>query len=180
VTTFSHAQLEDLWTHQGGPASEANVAAAIAQAESAGDSTRIANTAYPSRPGYHAPPPRSSPEYSVGLWQINLLAHPQYGEAELLDPDANARAAITISRRGADFSAWTTYENGEYRQFLAADTSTGGGSDGGVAAADKIAAQAHRGWHAINLAFSRSLPASIYHSERTGAATAARLARRRK
>src|ERR1700691_1483328 len=51
------------------------VAAAVALAESSGD-----------------PNARGDPTLgvSVGLWQVNLKAHPNYTQAQLLDPQTNA------------------------------------------------------------------------------------------
>lgn len=60
---------------------------------------------------------RSSKEWSVGLWQINLYAHPMYSAAQMKDPKQNARAALQISRGGTDWSQWSTYVNGAYHAF---------------------------------------------------------------
>jgi hypothetical protein len=180
LTQFSHDQLEALWVNAGGPDNYADVAAAIAEAESSGDSTRINNTAYPSKPNYSPPKPGNKPEYSVGLWQVNIYVFKQYTEAQMLDPAKNAAAAVAISDHGVNFNPWTTFKNGAYLGHLT------GVSPGGTItftpgpSGDTAAAQAHRGWHQINLALSRSLPSAIFHSERLGASTAALLARRRK
>lgn len=50
------------------------------------------------------------PDHSIGLWQINQLAHKgKYGsDAALTDPDTNARAAWKISGGGKNFSPWST------------------------------------------------------------------------
>jgi Lysozyme like domain len=77
------------------------LAAAIAFAESGGVPGAIA---------------RSAVEYSVGLWQINLMAHP-FTEAAMKDPRKNAAAAFQISKGGRDWSPWTAYMSGQYRQF---------------------------------------------------------------
>jgi hypothetical protein len=122
VTVYNQGQLEGLWDAAGGDATAAEVAAAIAQAESSGDSAAINNTAYPDQPGYTEPAEGEPPAFAVGLWQINILAHPEYTEAEMLDPDQNAAAAVAISDDGTDFSPWVTYTNGAYQQYL-----TGGG-----------------------------------------------------
>jgi soluble lytic murein transglycosylase-like protein len=55
---------------------------------------------------------------SYGLWQINSKAHPQYSVAMLFDPAYNARAAFEISKGGNDWSPWTTFRTGAYRQYL--------------------------------------------------------------
>lgn len=180
MTIFNHDGLEQLWEHADGPADEADLAAAIAQAESGGDSTKILNTAYPSRPHYQHPPAGALPEYSVGLWQVNLIAWPQFGEAELLDPAGNARAAVTISRTRRGFLNWTTFKHGTYEKYLTSSTTTSGSAPAGDDSADTKAPQTLRGWHEINLTLSRRLPASVFTSERLGYRTAANLARRRK
>lgn len=59
---------------------------------------------------------RSSREYSVGLWQINTRVHP-YSVDAMKDPLKNAAAAMQISNGGTDWSPWTTYKTGAYKQF---------------------------------------------------------------
>lgn len=59
---------------------------------------------------------RSSREYSVGLWQINTMAHP-YSVLDMKDPLKNAAAAFKISKGGRDWKPWTVYNNGRYRTF---------------------------------------------------------------
>lgn len=110
--------LEALWIQAGGTPGTADVASAIALAESKGDTAAIDNTNYPRRPNYHPAPPGSSKEFSVGLWQINLLAHPTYTQADMLVALKNAQAAVAISNKGADFGAWSTYTNHAYRAYL--------------------------------------------------------------
>lgn len=53
----------------------------------------------------------------VGLWQINLRAHPQYTQAQMLDPQQNAGAMSSISKTGTDWSAWSTFRSGAYKSF---------------------------------------------------------------
>lgn len=115
---YTHLQLEQIWELADGLPQFADVAAAVAQAESSGDPKRINNTAHPNRPGYKKPGKGAQPEYSVGLWQINMLAHPTYAEKALLDPLQNAGAAADISNDGGNWSPWSTYTSGAYRQFL--------------------------------------------------------------
>lgn len=55
---------------------------------------------------------------SVGLWQINLRAHPEYNADELKDPQANANAAYAIYvAAGYSFRPWSTYKNGAFNQY---------------------------------------------------------------
>jgi len=79
------------------------LAAAIAMAESGGVPNALANT------------PR---EYSVGLWQINLRAHPQWTREEMADPEQNARAAFILSNGGVDWSPWSAFKSGAYKRYL--------------------------------------------------------------
>lgn len=142
MATLSLIELEALWDQAGGLPSAAPVAAAIAMAESSGVTTVIANTAYPRRAGYHAPSPGAQKEYSVGLWQINLLAHPQYTEAQMLDPAKNAAAAIAISGNGSDFGPWSTYTSGAYKAFLISTQAAAslGAAKGAAAGKPKVTA----------------------------------------
>lgn len=76
------------------------IAVAIAYAESAGDPNAIGDLDL---------------GVSVGLWQINLEAHPEYTQEQLLDPQQNANAAYAVySAAGNSFSPWTTFRNGAY------------------------------------------------------------------
>jgi hypothetical protein len=78
------------------------LAAAVAMAESGGN-----------------PEAFGDPQFggSVGLWQINLPAHPNYDPSSLTDPTYNAHAAFDISSGGTNWNPWTTYRTGAYLQF---------------------------------------------------------------
>jgi Lysozyme like domain len=176
VTVYVYAELAGLWIEAGGPGADAATAAAIAEAESGGDSTKIDNTAYPNLPGYHPPGKHATPEYSIGLWQINLLAHPQYTVSQMLDPLENARAAVAISKDGTDFGPWTTYIHGTYHKYLQANFTpqspgaTGGGvtSSGGLSdalAASVTATGAHGGWADLRNTTNRHLPTQLARSQ---------------
>lgn len=90
----------------------ARTMAAIGMAESSGDPTARALTKY---------------EDSRGLYQINLMAHPQYKGIDMSDPYENAKAAYEVSNGGTNFRPWTMYTNGGYQQYL-----DGGGVTGGA------------------------------------------------
>jgi hypothetical protein len=82
------------------------IAVAVALAESGGNSDTV-NT-------------NKDGSKDVGLWQINLKAHPEYTQAELLDPFKNAAAMAKISSQGNNWAAWTgTVPNGKYKAHLA-------------------------------------------------------------
>jgi hypothetical protein len=90
-------QLQQLATSVGFP--DPGLAAAVAMAESGGDPSAYGDAQYGG---------------SVGLWQINLPAHPEYTAAELDDPTTNARAVYAISSGGTNWEPWTTYRTGAY------------------------------------------------------------------
>jgi len=94
-------QLRELAKSVGFADDQLDTAAAVALAESGGDPLALNVVTNPA-PGF-------LPERSVGLWQINTLAHPEYKEPALYDPAENARAAFVISHGGTNWSHWTTY-----------------------------------------------------------------------
>ena len=81
------------------------VAAAIALAESSGD---------PLARGVNRKP-RS---IDRGLFQINDRWHPEVSDRCAYDARCNAEAALEISKGGRDWTAWSTWHNGAYKQFL--------------------------------------------------------------
>lgn len=94
---------------------KARIAAAIAMAESGGNATQITN---------------DSDDYSFGLWQINMKGtmgptrRALYGlskNEDLLDPATNARVMSAISHQGQNFTAWTTYTSGKWKEFQSAN-----------------------------------------------------------
>ena len=165
---LSALEIETVWVQAGGNASAKDEAAAIALAESGGDPTRINNTAYPDRPGYHPPALGNLPEYSVGLWQINLLAHPQYTEAQLLTQDGNAAAAITISANGQLWGAWSTYRTEAYYSNLNAIRSAGGGPTvTPPVVTSGTAPTAHQGWAALKYSVNTVLVGHLARGRNT-------------
>ena len=79
-----------------------NLAAAIAMVESGGNPSALNDN-----------PPR---EHSVGLWQINTLAWPQFNSALLTDPVYNAKAALAIYKQ-VGWKPWTSYTSGRYLKY---------------------------------------------------------------
>lgn len=60
------------------------------------------------------PGPSATNDY--GLWQINAPSHPSYSTSQLLsDPLYNAQAAYAISNKGTNWTPWSTYNSGAYR-----------------------------------------------------------------
>jgi hypothetical protein len=97
---FTYAQLEYIWQTAGGSAPAAPIAAAVAMAESGGNSG--------------ATDCDSNGTIDRGLWQINSV----HGSMSTYDVMGNARAAVSISNNGSNWSAWSTYNNGAYRQYV--------------------------------------------------------------
>lgn len=95
------SQLREVASRNGFPPSSVDLAAAIAMAESGGNTAALGDFGR-----------------SYGLWQIHTPAHPQYLPASLFDADYNARAAFEISKGGLDWSPWTTFRNGDFRRYL--------------------------------------------------------------
>lgn len=112
MTVYSQSQLYQLAVSVGLASQNALIASAIAMAESSGDSNAI-------NPGSS-----TDTEYSVGLWQINLLAHPQYTVAQMQDATQNAKAMSVISNGGTSWGAWGTYTSGIYRKFMSSTITT--------------------------------------------------------
>jgi hypothetical protein len=91
---------------------EAVIATAIALAESGGD--RLAHNDTP-------------PDDSYGLWHINLIGdlgpdrRRRLGlsrDEDLFDPPTNARAAHLVFTDKGDFTPWTMFKNGGFKQHL--------------------------------------------------------------
>lgn len=114
MTKYSYSQIQQIWIQYGGSRATAPLAAAVAMAESSGDSMSIS-------------PPNHDGTVDRGLWQINSKWWPQYSTTDLA---TNARGAIKISQNGAHWGDWTTYNTGAYKEFLtgSANTSPVGGS----------------------------------------------------
>lgn len=84
--------LEQLWKTAGGNPADAFMAAEIAMAESGGNQYAL------------------SPTSDYGYWQINA----SNGALATFNAYGNARAAITLSANGTNWSPWTTYTSGAY------------------------------------------------------------------
>lgn len=105
-SALSPTQLAAYAANAGFTGAALNQAVAIALAESSGNPFVVGDS-------------NITPGGSVGLWQINLAAHPEYSAADLLDPQANADAAFQIYQdAGGQFTPWTTYKTGAYASYL--------------------------------------------------------------
>lgn len=114
MSGYSFQQLEQAWVRAGGRPGEAQLAAAVAEAESGGNP----------RPGELNDTP---PDYSVGPWQINYYGSnytgraARYGSPQSLEQnlDADARAAVDLADHSqSGWDNWTTYTHNLYEQYL--------------------------------------------------------------
>jgi hypothetical protein len=96
---FSLAQLRTLAASVGFP--DPNLAAAVAMAESSGNPFAVGDGGT-----------------SFGLWQIHAPSHPEFDTTQLMGATYNAHAALLISKSGTDWTPWSTYNSGAYRQFM--------------------------------------------------------------
>lgn len=102
---YSFDQLKQIWIDNGGNTQYASIAAAVALAESGGNSSSIS-------------PTNSNGTNDQGLWQIS-----RHGiDPSLQDPNLNARIAIQMSNNGTNWGPWSTAYN---------DGRGGGGRYGG-------------------------------------------------
>lgn len=53
-----------------------------------------------------------------GLWQINNVYHSEVSDACAYDPLCAAQAAYRISQGGSNWSPWSTFKSGAYRNFM--------------------------------------------------------------
>jgi Lysozyme like domain len=110
VTSYSYSQLEGLWINAGGPRAVAALAAAIAEAESGGNSQAVNRT------------DNNGTQTSWGLWQISNGTHGQ-PVPDILDPAVNAQQAVAkYNNAGHQFTPWGTYDTGAYKAFLSGST----------------------------------------------------------
>jgi hypothetical protein len=91
------AQLEQLWDAAGGNPSRAFMAAEIATAESSGQQ--------------YATLVDSNGTVDRGYWQVNSI----WGPLSTYDAYGNARAAVSISHDGTDWTPWVTFDNSLYQ-----------------------------------------------------------------
>jgi|SRR5712664_931853 len=121
MTAYTYAQLEQLWINNGGPKAAAPVAAAVALAESGG------NTAATN------PTDNNGTQTSWGLWQISNGTHAQ-PVPNILDPNVNAAQAVAkYQGEGNSFGpAWGTYDSGAYEKYLSPGTTPDPNVPGGA------------------------------------------------
>jgi hypothetical protein len=113
--TYTYAELQTLAKNAGFSGNDVNIAAAVALAESGGNSRSYNPVGL---------------DDSYGLWQINMKGsmgperRKKFGISsndELFQPNVNARAAKIIHDESG-WKAWTTYTKGKYKKFLNGST----------------------------------------------------------
>ena len=122
MAKLTYSQLEGLWIRNGGSTTQAPLMAAIALAESGGNT------------GARNDKDNGGKQSSFGLWQISTGTHtppsPQWS-----DPDVNAKLAMG-KLKSQGLKAWGTYTSGAYKKFLAngvpPSAPPSGGSSGGA------------------------------------------------
>jgi len=117
MTKLTYSQLEGVWIQAGGQASLAPMMAAIALAESRGETTDVNRT------------DNHGTQSSYGLWQISTGTHKE-PDPNWADPVVNAKLAIG-KLKSQGLNAWGTFSSGAYKPFLkngVPPTSVSGGS----------------------------------------------------
>lgn len=105
ATTMTKDQIKALWTGNGGNAATANLAAAVAMAESTG---RVTVTT-----------PNPDGGTNVGLWQLDTKGvGAGHTIAELSVAATNARITIMGSANGTNWSHWEGYTGNAYKKYL--------------------------------------------------------------
>lgn len=107
ASVMTKDQIKALWTGNGGSAATANVAAAVALAESSGRTGPDVNT--------HNPDGGTN----VGLWQLDTKGvGAGHTIEELQVPATNARITIMGSANGTNWSHWEAYTGNAYKKYL--------------------------------------------------------------
>lgn len=158
--SFTHDELKTLWVNAGGNPPEADIAAAIAQAESGGCQYAKAGPT-DDRPTNACTYRYTTTENSYGLWQINRDAHPDYTAATLYTAAGNAAAAVAISQNGLDFSPWTTYTDGAFNAYLPAGTTTGPIQSPGTLSGQPFQNQVGAAWMRLMRTLAITAPRSL-------------------
>jgi len=105
MSKLTYSQLEGVWIQAGGQKSLAPLMAAIALAESGGQTNALNNADNGGR------------QSSYGLWQISTGTHTA-PDPNWADPLVNARLAVG-KLKSQGLNAWGTYTSGAYKPFLA-------------------------------------------------------------
>lgn len=104
LTKLTYSQLEGVWIQAGGQTSLAPLMAAIALAESGGQTNSL------------NPNDNHGTQSSYGLWQISTGTHKE-PDPNWADPVVNAKLAIG-KLKSQGLTAWGTFSSGAYKPFL--------------------------------------------------------------
>jgi hypothetical protein len=105
---LNQSELADTLRQAGWNEKDIPVMSAIGMAESSGNPMAV-------NPGIGAGGKKTN-EYSIGPWQINTLAHPQYDKEQLKDPLYNAKAALDVFNKQG-LRAWGAFTDGRYKKY---------------------------------------------------------------
>lgn len=128
MTTWSYAQLEDIWVRNGGSAAMAPLMAAVAEVESSGNDQA------------------TNPSGATGLWQMEWPLYAGFvsgasSRDAYLNPDLNARAAVKLSQNNPStapgspvYNNWLRWHPSPdyYKRFLQSGPLPAGGTSADV------------------------------------------------
>jgi hypothetical protein len=98
--TFKKSEIEAMWIASGGPKDQAEIAAAIALAESGGAPKQESRN--------------SNGSIDRGLFQINSV----HGKCSTTNITENVKCAVKIYKESKGWAPWTTYKTGAYKSHL--------------------------------------------------------------
>jgi len=107
--TLTPAQMAQLWRDAGGTRATCAVAVAVATAESS-----LNCEAYNVNPAKNGKPQT----IDRGLFQINSFYHADVDRECAYDCVCNVREALRISRKGTNWTPWTTFKNNLHSPYL--------------------------------------------------------------
>ena len=107
ASTISGTQTAKYWLSAGGSHSTCPTAVAVAYAESSLD---CAATGY------------NPSSYDRGLWQINSYWHSEVSDSCAYSCSCCATAAYDISSHGSNWTPWSTYNSGAYKNYMSKAT----------------------------------------------------------
>jgi len=137
MSKLTYSQLEGVWIDAGGQQSLAPMMAAIALAESGGQTNSL------------NPSDNNGRQSSYGLWQISTGTHTA-PSPNWADPVTNAKLAIgKLKTQG--LAAWGTYSSGAYKPFLANGVPPTSVTGGTVTATNTVGETSNPGDCAWNL-----------------------------
>jgi hypothetical protein len=116
---YTYQQLVQLAQANGFSGASAYIIAAVAMAESGGN-TQASNV-------------NTDGSIDRGLLQINNVYHPEVSDSCAGDATCSMQQAYRISNYGSNFSPWAAYNNGSYQQYI------GGTANSGVQSSTSVA-----------------------------------------